>query len=826
MKILFFTLFTFVLSSVFTQTSATYFPVKENETWCFYDTVAKNVNPNYHFDTIVFCSNDYKTFYLGVQNDQFTLLNQDLAKLQSGKLKRYFLNGDYIFLKDEVSWKCVSIKSEKIKNIEADSIKQYDNINYIYSKGKVGLITEDAFVLPQYDAISNFVNEGSFEFENGHYLIMNEGKFGLVNMNGQVILPAIASKILREEYEIIKYYEGNWKYLFPDGHKIDPKGCEIHFIDENIYKIYNSTRTKSILYKNHIAVSSTKTYDDFFHSGYGSNLFFKSGGKIGLLSYNFKVIISPIYQQLEEVDNSKYYKYFANGNWGLISEGGSILTPALYQNILEVHETKNGIYLTIAQDEQIGVVDTSGKTIIKCEYDNLIYIVYGYYTLQNNKIGVDDLLGNEIYPCIYSTCYDINLGWDIDADLLIGLEKNGEYLFLTNELKPLNKANCIDFQYFNNALKCYYKDRIEVYFLEKNKVLDVHVYPQMQSVKIKTIYSKNFHGIWLHPNSYLQLNESDALYGAKFNLKSGISYPAIFKKSKASIFTNWFETGIFEDTNVVFSINNFPELIAVNSFQRLNCLNSKFPEQMILGGEFFDQYNTSIKLSSDFSFFANESKINWISNEYLTKTDELIQSKGITYKKDIFENKQLVYIGGSIEIVERSQSEMSLMDYFNYLNKADNLWFPTNDISLQLMNPNLGVKFSNSTIKTKINCTNEYLTTIELAEFRMNELWQIASFRELGKNEWSLTVGIGDKDKTINDVLSYQMSTDDDKEFVILEKKSPVNGLAQKALFSINLKPLTAFIYDDIIYAGELGFLVRQGEIHFYIDATGNRINL
>ena len=84
MKILFFTLFTFVLSSVFTQTSATYFPVKENETWCFYDTVAKNVNPNYHFDTIVFCSNDYKTFYLGVQNDQFTLLNQDLAKLQSG----------------------------------------------------------------------------------------------------------------------------------------------------------------------------------------------------------------------------------------------------------------------------------------------------------------------------------------------------------------------------------------------------------------------------------------------------------------------------------------------------------------------------------------------------------------------------------------------------------------------------------------------------------------------------------------------------------------------------------------------------------------------
>ncbi len=46
MKILFFTLFSFVLSSVFTQTSATYFPVKENETWCFYDTVAKNVNPS------------------------------------------------------------------------------------------------------------------------------------------------------------------------------------------------------------------------------------------------------------------------------------------------------------------------------------------------------------------------------------------------------------------------------------------------------------------------------------------------------------------------------------------------------------------------------------------------------------------------------------------------------------------------------------------------------------------------------------------------------------------------------------------------------------
>ncbi len=823
MRILFFTLFICALSSGFSQSSATYFPVKVKESWCFYDSVAKSVNPNYYFDTIVFCSNDYKTYFLGVKKNQFTLLNQNLTKLHSGVLHRYFLNGDCLFLKDEVSWKCVSIKNGKIKNIEADSIKQFDRLNYIYSKGKVGLVTDEAFISPQYDAISVFKNPSKAEYDDGYFLVLDEGKFGLIKLNGQVFLPAVASKILREEFEIIKYFEGNWKYLFPDGHKIDPKGCEIHFFNFEFYKIYNPERTKSTLYKNHEAVPITSKFDDFFKCHYYPNLLFKSNGKIGLLSDNFEILISPIYEQLEEIEDTEYYKYFANGNWGLITDKGLILTPAIYQNILEVHKTKLGIYLTIAQDEKIGVVDTSGKIIIKCEYDNLIYILSGYYTLKNQKIGIDDLNGNEIYPCIYDKCYNLNGNFYSEDDALIGLENNGVYLFLTDDLKPLNKDNCFDFQYFNNVLKCYYKDRIEVYFLDKNKVADVHVYQQMQSVKIKTNYNKHFLGIWTHPNSYLQLNQFDALYGAKFNLKSGISYPAKFRKSKASIFTNWFEVGIFEDTNVIFSINNFPELLAVNTFQRLNCLNSIFPSEMIFGGEFFDSYSNGIKRSSDFSFFTEGSKIKWLSNELGSNTDRLIESKGITFNKDIFQNLQLVYIGGNLEIVEKAEADMSLMEYFNYLNKADNLWF-SGDVSSVVLNPDLGVKFTNNYIGIKRNLSNQGEYILELSEFKINQQWQIASYREMGKNQLNLTLDIEKKDQTIFDILSYQISTDEDKEYVIIEKLSSITRKSQKALFSVRLKPLSEFVYDDIIFAGELGFLVRKGGNYSYIDQTGNPI--
>lgn len=821
MKILFLAFFTFVISSAFSQTSTAYFPIKKNESWCFYDTVEKTVNPNFYFDTIVFCSNDYKTVYVGVKSGQFEVLDQDLTKLHSGKLNRYFLNGDCIFLKDEFSWKCVSIKSSKVKTFEVDSIVQFEQLNYLYSKGKVGLITDDTEISPKYDAITIFRNPSRLEFEDGYFLVLNEGKFGLIKLNGQQVLPTVASQIIREDFEIIKFYEGNWKYLFPDGTIIDPKGAEIHFLNENCYKIYNTERTKSVLYKNHFPVSSTSKYDDFFKCNYSMKYLFKSNGRIGLLSENFKVKIAPNYEQLEELeDNRAYFKYFANGNWGLISENGIVLTPAIYQNILEVNSTKNGIHLTIAQDDLVGVVDINGKSILKCEFKNLIYINSGYYSLKGGKIGVNDLFGNEIYPCVFETCYIENYGLDANSDSLIGLERNGEYLFLTNELKPLNKPNCIDYQYFNNVLKCYYKDRIEVYFLEKNTVLDQHVYQQIQSVKIETKYDKSFYGIWTYPSSYLQLNEFEALYGAKFNLKSGISYPATFRKSKASVFTNWFEVGIFEDTNVHFALNNFPELIAVNAFQQLNCLNSVFPEQLILGGEFFDRFHLAPKLSSDFSFFTKGSTMNWLSNDLVSKTDKLVQSKGITYNKDIFQNVQLVYIGGTLEIVEKSEADMSLMDYFNYLNKADNLWF-SEEVSSVVMNPFLGVKFSNNKIGIKRNLSNQGEYILELSEFKLNQQWQIASYREAGKNQLNLTLDIEKKDQTVFDILSYQISSDDDKEFVIIEKLSPVTKKSQKALFSTRLKPLTEFIYDDIIFAGELGFLVRNGENYFYLDSNG-----
>lgn len=216
---------------------------------------------------------------------------------------------------------------------------------------------------------------------------------------------------------------------------------------------------------------------------------------------NEEIFIEYDNVELIEYDNSKYerniLKYEKNGQYGLLSVSGNIITEAKYEEITSFSQ-KEGEVLT-KQNGEYGIIDEKGNTKIKNKYDNIESD--GYYTEESGykksgyivRVTTSDGYRYGYYDCegiqVLSEEYNqITRLTQIKSDIYLIASKNGQYGVFINNSKIINtQYQSID-----------YNQDIQVFIVERTG-------------KFGAI---NLKGTEIIPTKYLELNINGIyLYG-------------------------------------------------------------------------------------------------------------------------------------------------------------------------------------------------------------------------------------------------------------------------------------------------------------------------
>lgn len=359
----------------------------------------KVVTPKY--DTLYPYQSD-STYIITELDGKFGAIN-----LMNGKTVEPAYNEIPVIVEDEYSDKFYSFfeSKEGLKYYGTNGNWYISNNNYFEinqdESGKWNVImysTNADTLLPLFDPTYDYIQES----ESIDFLVaQKEGKFGIINPFGEVIVPFEYTKIYYGEHEI--YFDGMYRHSFTLFNKnkrglyIDKKGIIIPSEYEEIYPVPNHM-TGDVAYW---IVKNKKYY--------------------GLLDSVGDTILPPIYSNIEDSEEflSSNFLYLRDKkkNLGAFYNNEVIIEPqynsfeiirteGIFEPfIVEIyHNKKNGIYF-----------HSTGKTIPP-NFDfidiglstDLATICKSFIVNSSNGVGVYNVYAEEILPPIFDDVYFIS----------------------------------------------------------------------------------------------------------------------------------------------------------------------------------------------------------------------------------------------------------------------------------------------------------------------------------------------------------------------------------------------------------------------------------
>lgn len=372
-------------------------------------------------------------------NFHFNLINSINNYIFSGynnkKFIHFTIDGKILF------------KTKSPNNIYFDGYKdviytiQHNNLLVYNDKGKfLGkniCIKENIIYNQYYIAVSTKEYINTFKEDNYNSVFYDltyiEGKYGLIDSLGNIIIPFIYDNISKNDDGYVLAILSDKKYLF------DKNG-------------------KSIIPQEYTA-----------HNHFSDGLIAVSiDNKWGFMNQNEKLVINMEYDLVSDFDENKAVVY-KNEKCGIIDTSGKMIVPIIYEGLEIYHNS----YIKVKADCKFGFLNDKGNVIIPIIYDfiekrELIYIemndsleiknkqkemnryhlfpknlnsykeeyFYDYYiVMQNGLFGLIDTLGKELIPCKYNSLEmvsnNILKAVNIDNQILI-INRQDSSLFAEN----------------------------------------------------------------------------------------------------------------------------------------------------------------------------------------------------------------------------------------------------------------------------------------------------------------------------------------------------------------------------------------------------------
>lgn len=277
-----------------------------------------------------------------------------------------------------------------------ENTKEYETV--VYNEKKEVLLSNYKNV----QAISIYTNVNSTPYEKSVLTYKENGKYGLINLEGKQI-----TKPVYDEISSINYKEGTF------------------LVKQNEFEGIINMKGKVIIKCEYESVTSDNYYSENGNkkqAGFIVSKKTEDGYRYGYANYRGTIILNPIYTQLErvtEIANEKgvYFIAFKNGQAGLLKNNKEILNYE-YEDIQ--YNVLGSIFVT-KRNGKYGAVNQEGTTVLYPEYDNVYTGGMYLNALKDKDIFIFDLNGNKIETNEVSKTKTEN------ANYYITIDKNNKY---------------------------------------------------------------------------------------------------------------------------------------------------------------------------------------------------------------------------------------------------------------------------------------------------------------------------------------------------------------------------------------------------------------
>ena len=317
--------------------------------------------------------------------------------------------------------------------------RRYDrNEPKLNLKKVVGVILAISVLIMIIISIVNIVKDSEEKVEvksYTYYTAYENGKFGVINNEGEIVI--------NPQYDEIVSVPNNSKPIFI---------CVYDVNDET-----NTYKTKAINDKNeeilhgYDKIEAIENFDSKQNIWYEDNVLrVRKDGKWGLIDFSGNLILACDYDEITALKSVKSNLLVKKaGNVGLINEKGQTIIPVQYKEIKTLKEGYKNEYIVVNENNQYGLIATSGNILIEPKYENVKY-TNSSTLFAVKESGVWKLINTEDSQSIIDGGYDDITEVKNDS---ITVVKDGKYGVINT-----NKEEKIDFKYeeLKYAFSIYY----------------------------------------------------------------------------------------------------------------------------------------------------------------------------------------------------------------------------------------------------------------------------------------------------------------------------------------------------------------------------------
>ena len=225
----------------------------------------------------------------------------------------------------------------------------------------------------QIEAISNKDENQNLWYEQNVLKVKKDGKYGLINMQGQEVLSCSY-----DEINVIENVE------------------DVLLVKQNeLYGVVN-TSGKEI-------VKAEYTNIENLGKDYTQGFIVQKDQKYGVVDSQGNVVLQPIYEGIEKIYGNDMYVVIQQGKQQIVNkEGTEVLTKGFDEIEQILRNPENGVIYK--QKDKYGVMKTTGEVTIEPVYEELKETKTGILIAkQNEKYGVIDIEKNEKLPFSYTS---------------------------------------------------------------------------------------------------------------------------------------------------------------------------------------------------------------------------------------------------------------------------------------------------------------------------------------------------------------------------------------------------------------------------------------
>ncbi len=259
--------------------------------------------------------------------------------------------------------------------------------------GKTALFNKDRI------RISEFEYEKILPFSDRQFIFINNGKKGILGVDGKVKAEAIYRELKIDEKGIIRGKAFNRWDLLSAKNKLTSTYYydDVKTVNKELFIVSCANEQAIVDRKNNYVTQQSDWQLHYYGRGISTT---KRGGKYGVLKEYTKEVLSNEYDSIVLYDDVIVTKKQISTDhvWSMYDYGGKKLNSIYFDQIGDF----SGGYFQVKKNGKWGFMNASGQEAIKARFDSVFTFDNGIAKVKNrNKFGIINRFGDFIMPVKY-----------------------------------------------------------------------------------------------------------------------------------------------------------------------------------------------------------------------------------------------------------------------------------------------------------------------------------------------------------------------------------------------------------------------------------------